>query len=454
MRNSVITISISLSLFFSLLIIPANTAGAESINEYLDTAYQLIYQGKYNEALAILEQGYNKNPGQMAFVFAMAETYHNLQEYQTAIGNYINIFNAIESTGDKAPKELHENLVRAYNSLGQKHHFTDELCLRIIYHTEIFLNESPELVNDKEYMEFLRKTIGHYDMAKIGAKMMETGGDGKDFYLYDDGISNDIKISFKSKAENRLSEFNLKARAALYQIVESDKTVNEVIKVIQRKLDSLESVHFKLTNGGNQTLEEIFYRKPGFFKAIQNDAVTIVKDGDYFVLDPNQERILNQSNLDINTIPILHRIGLDNLYQVQQDYNLKVNKLANVPNYLDELYTFDVEPNLYLISGSLKDPNGGPYPPRPKVEIIIDLNLELVVALRDYWIGILGSGNEYELAKDELVVGVKKYSGKYLPTRGKTIGHVREYANMTMDWNIEELELDLNIADDEFHVNE
>jgi tetratricopeptide (TPR) repeat protein len=206
-------------------------AYAKSIDEYLDSAYHLIDQGKYDEALTILKQGYSEHSGQIAFVFAMAEVYHNLQEYETAIVNYLNVLSAIESIGDKAPKELHENLIRAYNSLGQKHHFSEELCLRIIYHTEVFLSGSPELAKDKEYIEFLRKTIGHYNMAKMGAKMMETGGDGKDFNLYNDGIIVDTKIAFKNKAEQRLEEFDLSERASTYQAMPSDKTVDEIFRI-------------------------------------------------------------------------------------------------------------------------------------------------------------------------------------------------------------------------------
>jgi hypothetical protein len=110
--------------------------------------------------------------------------------------------------------------------------------------------------------------------------------------------------------------------------------------------------------------------------------------------------------------------------------------------------------DLYLITGRLKDKDKGPYPPTPKVEYFIDGQTGLCLAKREYWLGVLGSGKEEELAKETIVTKIEKRpAGISVPSAGKTKGYVEELANLKEDWTIEVLSINQEIGDQEFSVS-
>jgi len=218
---------VSLSLLaFSL------TAFAKTSDEYIDEVYALLQKGEIDEALAVVREGCKEYPGDISLVFAAADVFLKKKDFETAIINYRNLLNAIEAAGKEPFPALHAKLSDAYNQLGQKHYFPKELCLRIIYHTEKYLELEPQFANDPRFIEFLRKTIGHYDMAATGAKMMEQGGDGLEFELPDDFVSPEQKLLYKDKAVARLKKYDEALRAELTPTAPSDKTVEEITQVI------------------------------------------------------------------------------------------------------------------------------------------------------------------------------------------------------------------------------
>ena len=133
---------------------------AKTSEEYVDEVYKLIDQKQYDEALALVRKSVEEYPGDLGLAIAGTEIQHLKGEYEIAIVNYINLMRAIRSTGKETPTlaHYHSNLADAYNKLGQKHYFSKELCLRIIYHTEKALELDPRLYPEGHFIDFLRKS--------------------------------------------------------------------------------------------------------------------------------------------------------------------------------------------------------------------------------------------------------------------------------------------------------
>jgi tetratricopeptide (TPR) repeat protein len=449
---------IPILLVFSLLSFPL-ASYAKTSEEYVDEVYKLIEKGQFDEALTVVHKGMEEYPGDIGLVFAGAEVYHNKKDYETAIANYLNLLKAIGSTGKEAPAALHQDLTDAYNELGQKHYFSKELCLRIIYHAEKYLELEPKFSQDARFIDFLRKSIGHYDVASMGTgnvKMMETGGDGAEFQLSDDNISTDEKMRFKDKAMQRVKEYDGKQKESAFLTVASDKTVEDIIQLVNQRVSAIKTIHFKrmnAANGANALLEEITYKSPDRIKAVETNAISVISNNDYYVLDPQTKKVIQQDRLDPAKVSLLKGIGFYNFQETLEAYNLTVEKIAGCPDFLTEICQ-NSSVDLYLITGRLKDKDKGPYPPTPKVEYFIDGKTGICLAKREYWLGVLGSGKEEELAKETVVTKIEKRpEGISIPSAGKTRGYVEELANLKEDWTINILAINQEINDQEFSVS-
>ncbi|TRZ49809.1 hypothetical protein D4Q80_01405 [bacterium] len=445
-------------LVFSLLFF-TSVLYAKTSEEYGEDVYKLINNGQFDEALAVVKKGMQEYPGDIGLAFAGAEVYHNKKDYETAIANYVNILKAIGSTGKEAPAELHYDLVDAYNELGQKHYFSKELCLRIIYHNGKYLELAPETPKRNEIMEFLRKTIGHFDVASMGTgnvKMMETGGDGAEFQLPEDNISMAEKLKYKDKAIQRLKEYDAMQKESTFRTAASDKTIEDIIQLINQRVSAIKSIHFKRMNslgGANALLEEITYKSPDRMRVIEPNAITVISGKDYYVIDPQSNKIASQDYIDPAKLSFLQGIGFYNLQEVSEAYNLTIDKIVGCPDFLSEICRSS-SMNLYLITGRLKDKDKGPYPPTPKVEYFIDGQTGLCVAKCEYWIGVLGSGKEEELAKETIITRIEQRpEGVSLPLSGVTRGYVEELADLKQEWTINILSINQEINDQEFKVS-
>jgi tetratricopeptide (TPR) repeat protein len=443
-----------LSLLFFTSVLYAKTS-----EEYVEDTYKLIQNGQFDEALAVVKQGMQEYPGDIGLTFAGAEVYHNKKDYETAIANYINILKAISSTGKEASATLHYDLIDAYNELGQKHYFTKELCLRIIYHHEKYLELVPETAKRNEVMEFLRKTIGHLDVASMGTgnvRMMEMGGDGAEFQLPEDNISMAEKLKYKDKAIQRLKEYDMLQKESAFRTVASDKTIGDIIQLTNQRVSVIKSIHFKRMNslgGENALLEEITYKSPDRMRVVESNAISVISGKEYYVIDPQSNKVTSQEYIDPAKVSFLKGIGFYNLQEASEAYNLTVEKIAGCPDFLREICSSSFV-NLYLITGKLKDKDKGPYPPTPKVEYFIDSQTGLCLANREYWIGVLGSGKEEELARETIVTKIEKSpEGISIPSAGKTRGYVEELANLKEDWKIDVLSMNQEINEQEFKVS-
>lgn len=434
---------------------------AKTSDEYLNDVYKLIDQKQYDEALALVQQGGKEYPGDLGLTIAFTEIQYLKGNYEVAIANYINIFKALTSAGPETPTmaHYHYNLVDAYNELGQKHYFSKELCLRIIYHMEKTFELEPKASQDAKFIDFLRKTMGHYDVASMGTgnvKMMETGGDGAEFQLPDDYVSADEKMRYKDKAMQRLKEYDATQKASAFQTSASDKTVEDIMRLVDQRVSAIKTVHFKRMNmasGSEVLLEEITYKGPDRIKIVEPNAISVINTKDYYVLDPQTNKVIQQDHLDPAKVSLLRGIGFYNLQEALEAYNLTVEKITGCPDLLTEVCK-NSSVDLYLITGRLKDKDKGPYPPTPKVEYFIDGQTGICLAKREYWVGVLGSGKEDELAKETVVTRIEKRpEGISIPSAGKTRGYVEELANLKEDWKINILAINQEIDDQEFSVS-
>ncbi len=293
-------------------------------------------------------------------------------------------------------------------------------------------------------------------MGTGNVKMMETGGDGAEFQLLEDNISIDEKMRYKDKAIQRIKEYDALQKESAFRTVASDKTVEDLIQLINQRASAIKTIHFKrinTVNGANALLEEITYRSPDRIKIIEPDAISVLSNKDYYVLDPQTKKVIQQDRLDPAKMSLLKGIGFYNLQEVLEAYNLTVEKIAGCPDFLSEAYR-NLSVDLYLITGRLKDKDKGPYPPTPKVEYFIDGQTGLCLAKREYWLGVLGSGKEEELAKETVVTKIEKRpEGISLPSAGKTRGYVEELANLKEDWTIDVLSINQEISNQEFSVS-
>ena len=457
-------ISFLIPTIFFIIIISISALYAKTSDEYAEEIYKLIDQKKYDEALALVDEGAKDYPGDLGLAVAFAEINHLKGNYETAIANYINIMKAISSPGPEIlPNVLahyHHNLVDAYNELGQKHYFSKELCLRIIYHAEKVMELMPEASQDSQYVGFLRKSIGHYDVASMGSgnvKMMETGGDGADFQLPADYVSDEEKMRYKDKAVQRIKEHDSAMKQNSFQAISSDKTVDELMQLIDQRMSAIKAIHFKRINtakGANSLLEEVTYKSPDKLKVVEPGAITIINNIDYCVLDPETKKVFEKNSLDPAKISLMNGLEFYNLREVLGAYNLVVEKISLCPDFLSEVCKSSPI-DLYLVTAKLKDKDkGGAWPTTPKIEYFIDGRTGLCLAKRDYWLGVLGSGKEEELAKEIIVTGIQNTpEGIYLPSTGRTRGYVEELANLKEDWIINILAINQEIDDQEFSVS-
>ncbi len=430
---------------------------AKTVDEYLDDVYKLIDQKKYDEALTLVQKVADEYPGEWGPTIAFAEILYFKGDYETAIANYMNIMKALASSGKEVPAMAHYHsiLADAYNELGQRHYFSKDLCLRIIYHTEKMFELMPETLQDGNNIEFVRKSIGHYDVSSIGAKikMMEEGGDGKDFQLPNDYVSNDEKMRYLDKAIQRIKDYDISKKEIAFQTTTSDKTLEDIMALINQRVSAINFIHFRRMNKHNVLLEEIFFKSPDKIKVVASDAITVLNGTTYTVIDPKDNTKMHEDTIAPGQWSLLRGIGFYNLNESSRDYNLTIEKIVDCPVFLSEV-CIGASISLYLITGKLKNPDGGPYyPPTPKIEYFIDGQSGLCVAKREYWLGIMGSGKEEELAKETIVTHIEQTKeGISFASAGMTKGHVNELAGLNEDWEINVLSINQDINDQEFVV--
>lgn len=433
----------------------ADSAWPRTRKECIEQAHQLMDRQQFRKALRILRKGHGDYPRDNDILFSIAECHKNLEDYQTAIVDYLNLLQDVGIRESEFLVKLHHGLLDSYSKIGQQHYFSPELCLRIIYHTERIFEIWPYMSGDREFMEFLNTSIGHYDLASGDDGrliMLEIGGDGLPFDLPADDIANEEKLTYLAKARRRAVDFNSRRREALYPTGPSDRSVNDIAYIIEQKTRQIKFLHARKTAFG-RLIEEIFYEYPDKYKVIEPYKIGLLNQSIYYMIDKDSKKIVDSTGLNIADMDIFKPILLPNLDMISKYYDFTIEQFKDTPDFLADFYNQGFRNDLYLLTAKLKDKAECPfYPPLTKIEYFIDAGLAMAVAVRNYCRGTLGSGKEYELASETLIISLDWSGDKGLifPRFGKTTNYISGSADSDEEWYIDIVSINRPFLIDEF----
>ena len=107
-----------------------------------------------------------------------------------------------------------------------------------------------------------------------------------------------------------------------------------------------------------------------------------------------------------------------------------------------------------MVTADLKENTDSPYYPSViRLEYYIDIKIGVAIVIREFWPGILGSGQKYEVSKEHLVKSVKELKvggGMFLPDEVEIKGKVKELFGLNQSWLMVFFSLNENIDDEEF----
>ena len=465
------TLAVGISVL--LLAVPARAAD-ETLQERFKGVQQAFNDGKAEEGVTLLQQMHRDYPDDATAALNLGDLYGKSQAYDLSTQYYTEGLQRLQraSAPPQALALIHQALVNGYNELGQQRYFSPELCLRILYHMD---RSWPQIVKDnptpealRPVMEFARKTIGHYDMASIApnVRMMErsptaaldVSGAMQDdeLILPDDGIAAADKLKAKETIAGRIRTFD-GAQPSEYAAQPSGRATEEIFEQLENAYRQVKSIMYRKhqTIDKRETLvESSWYQYPQQLKTRQQGTWMMIKDGVLTYFDPTEQRIISQRSLG-GEPGWLMEIRKPNRQFMEASYEWEVKKLSNPPNFLGSLYA-TAPANLYLLTGKAKSPDGAGYPPVVKSEYVVDLDKGLLVGLREYWHGILGSGHDEELATTDVVTQWKQYAENiFIPVAGRREQLVDEgltHRIQNSTWRIEVEQLNVEFEPETFDL--
>jgi hypothetical protein len=353
------------------------------------------------------------------------------------------------SPSDQTLPIIHYKLVDSYNELGQQRYFSPELCLRILYHLEQAWPHMEQDVSSagsgevSKFIDFARKTVGHYETAIIGAnvRVREAGsqqelaaiqaqGEEPELVLPPDDVDQDAKLQAKEAIARRVAAFE-KSQPSDFAVTASDQPLENVLQRLDAAFNHIESVHYRRYRE-EELVEETWYQYPTTLKTHQRrggqDAWFVIRNGQLTTLDPTSRKIFSQESVEGEPGWLMEVRKPHARYLREAGYTFGVQKLVTPPTFLGRLYQSGSASNLYLLTGTSKEPDGVGYPPVVKVEYVVDLDRALIVGIREYWHGVLGSGQAEELAVTDTVTQTSDYQGAVvLPVTGSREELVDEF---------------------------
>ncbi|MCP4653282.1 MAG: hypothetical protein GY858_07880 [Candidatus Omnitrophica bacterium] len=428
------------------------------------------------QGLAILQEKYTQYPNHPEINYWLGEYCYNKKRYLDATKYFSDAINIMlanpeiigRQTLNNDLSKIHYRLVDCYNEIGQQKYFSEELCLRIMYHLEKTFELSSEIAQDQQYLEFLRKTIGHYDAAELGVRVLERGesqkemmkqlisGEDTELILLYDGISQDEKLKYKNKAVKRLENYDL-SRSSLYQLSDSDKTLNGLVKTCNDDMGRIQTIHYKKVSGStSETLEEAYYKSPFYLKTITRRAISIFTENKLYMVDGRTNKVDDPYDMQpgaVDYLMSLRKLDIEGYIESRKLRLSGIKRIENIPEELKDLYT-EHNSSLYLVTANYNETQEDNWPPIVRIEFLIDTKFNLIVMEREYWRGVFGSGRKEDLATETVIKSVQEVEGLHFPLRGKRKGFIQDTAHLTQDWQIEIVSLNDYIDDGIFDVKE
>lgn len=207
MKENIICVLTALALFFDF----TGICHARTADDYIDDSYRLIYQNQFEQAESLVQQGLSEYPANQELLLAHAEILKSTGDYEGAAANLVKILREIPESGQKLPETAyyHQSLMDIYQQLGERHFFSKELCLRIIYHAERLAELIPAAADNDIYIDLERKLIDYYAQSENGRKITEPGADQKNFQLPDHEVSPEQMIIYLNRAEQRIKSLEI-----------------------------------------------------------------------------------------------------------------------------------------------------------------------------------------------------------------------------------------------------
>jgi len=244
---------------------------------------------------------------------------------------------------------------------------------------------------------------------------------------------------------------------SLYKTETTQKSIEDIVEVLNKDTTKISSIHCRMTNtymGKNDLIAEFFFKKPDKFKIVQQDKILMFVGNAIYNINPNTNKIVETTETGKGGVNYFGALRKGNISNLHRYYDLDLRKIQICPDSIKTLYE-DREPaNLYLITAKIKkDEEESGYLINKK-EFIVDLDYNLIVVEREYWLGVIGSGRDEDLAKETVVKEVKKYKDDlYLPLEITVRGYVEEASDLKEDVRLEIISLDKDISDSEFDIN-
>jgi hypothetical protein len=301
-------------------------------------------------------------------------------DYLKSVGYLEEAIRRLEGAGagqDDDVKFLHSRLVDDYNELAQQRHFSSEICLRILYHLEQawpFLEKHVSVEEPRKNIQFARKTVGHYELAESGIRVIEGAPDREfsrlrgellgeegpsELVLPPDGIEESAKLLAKDAILARIRAFD-EAQPSEYALEPSDRSLEEVFEVLDAAFRQISNVHYRkylAQQGAEELVQEVWYEYPETLKVHYSSAGGLegmmIRDGQVVWFDPAQRTIVSEERLE-DEPGWLMDLRRPNAKHLQHGYDWTVHKLAAPPAFLNPLYEGEPAAALYLLTGNSK----------------------------------------------------------------------------------------------------
>lgn len=428
-----------------LLAVDSSSTEGDALKHQFEEVQQLLDRGRVDEAVTVLQRLYTEYPHDASAALNLGNSYKQRQDYAQSVLYYeegLRRSRQIAPPDDKNIAIIHHELVDSYNELGQQRYFSPELCLRILYHLEQAWPYLAEVGSPSEDMakmiEFARKTVGHHDAATMGPNVrireastqqevnaMTAQTQDPELLLPPDGIDATMKLQAKKSIIARMRAFDA-AQPSEYALTPSDRSLEAILKTTDMAFSRIANIHYRKyqqREGTAELIEETWYQSPNVLKTRRRqngqNGWLLIRDRQLTTFDPVQHRIFNQEAME-NEPGWLMEVRKPHTKYLQQGFDFTAQKLTVPPVFLGSLYQDQPTAQLYLLTGTSKNPDGTGEPPVVKVEYIVDWDRGLLVGLREYWHGVLASGREEDLAVTDIVTRWTEYSqGIVLPVAGQ-----------------------------------
>lgn len=416
--------------------------------------FALLKANKIKEVLVFYDGLPADQKNDFEIMYYLAQAYFYDGDYLKSARAYSTVLEYALKVKDEAAviQDIRYKLADALDHLGGQHKYTKDLLLRIIFQIESLMQSNSEFSNSSKINNFLAEMLARLELVSIGdnVQSLTPGGDGQDFDLGADVVTDSEKEQALLKAKERIKNFKeLNKAEPLAKSAPSDISLDTLIKIIEKKSKAIQKIHYKkmdVQKERSELIEEVFYQSPNKVRintpsgewVINRSLSTFFKDAGEF-LKGNSFSVTHQSMMES-----LHFRDLRNDATI---FNLAISKVVECPESIKKVCDL-INPDLYLVVATIKPDEQSKI---TKKEYLIDTNTGISLVEVEYWRGIMGSGIDEELAKVTLVGTLQDLQGGVrIPLSGATVGKVQELSGLNQHWVIDVFSFNMDLDESNF----